>query len=312
MSMPRYGIAFRQPDAAATLAAIQQAETLDVPGVWLVTGVGSDALTIFAAAAAVTSRIQMGTAIVPTFPRHPLVMAQQAADIATMAPGRLTLGVGPSHGPIMERQYGIPYVRPLEHLREYVTIVKTLLASGSVDFKGERYTVRSRLEPAPAVPVIISALREASFELAGAVADGAVSWNCPAPYLHEVALPAMQRGAQQAGRTTPPLVGHAFLTVTEDADAVMAAAGVALQRYPQLPNYAQMFAAAGYPEALEGAWSQRMLDAMVLHGNEETVRQRVEEFMSVSGADHLILYFLATGKEEQTEFERSLRLVATL
>ena len=92
MGRENVGASFSGQTSAAALAAIRHAEGAGVPAVWLTTGAGPDAMTVFAAAASVTQRIRMGTAIVPTFPRHPVVVAQQAADIAQIAPGRLTLG----------------------------------------------------------------------------------------------------------------------------------------------------------------------------------------------------------------------------
>ena len=82
----------------------------------------------------------LGTAVVPTWPRHPIVMAQQAATANALCSGRFRLGVGPSHAPVMG-MYGIGYDRPIQHVREYLTIVKTLLADGKVQFRGERYQV---------------------------------------------------------------------------------------------------------------------------------------------------------------------------
>src|SRR3972149_4448048 len=98
MHRGRIGIQFQEFAPAQTLEAIVRADALGVPTWWLTTGgARADALTLFAAAAARTKAIRMGTCLVPTFPRHPLVMAQQAQVIANLAPGRLVLGIGPSH-----------------------------------------------------------------------------------------------------------------------------------------------------------------------------------------------------------------------
>ena len=96
-------------------------------------------LTLYAAAAVRTSRIRLGTSIVPTLPRHPLVVVQQVQVLAQLAPGRFRLGLGPSHRPNVERMYGFDFRAPLGHLREYLQIVKTILHSGSVDFDGRYY-----------------------------------------------------------------------------------------------------------------------------------------------------------------------------
>lgn len=294
------------------LAGIRQAEAAGVPAVWLTTGAGPDALTVFAAASACTTRIRMGTAIVPTFPRHPVVVAQQCVDIDSMAPGRFTLGVGPSHAPAMEGRYGIPYVRPLEHLREFVTVVKRLVRGEDIQFQGKRLQAGGKLNHAGNVPVIISALRSGSFELAGEVADGAVTWLCPAPYLRDVALPAMDKGAAAAGRPRPKLVGHAFVALETDAAKLKAAVETSLTYYPRLKNYQEMFAAAGLPEARQGGWSQGMIDAVVLNGDAAACDRQVRAFMQTSGCDELILSVLVTGTDRAASLARTLDFIGKL
>jgi F420-dependent oxidoreductase-like protein len=313
MGQGRVGIAFHESGLLQTLDLITAAEAQGVPAVWLTTGPGRpDALSVYTAAALRTRAIRMGTSIIPTYPRHPLVLAQQAADVAQLAPGRLRLGVGPSHRPIIESVFGIPHERPLEHLREFVTVVKTALATGAVDFDGARYRVHGRLAYPADVPVLISALQARSYELAGELADGAIAWICPAPYLRDTAGPALARGAQAAGRPRPPLIGHVFIAVTEDAAAVEHAARERIAHYPRLPFYQRMFVAAGYPEAASGAWSAGMLRAVVLHGNEDTVAYAVQEFLRTSGADELIASVLPAGADPQTTIERTMQLVASL
>lgn len=313
MAEGRVGVATHESDLLRTLELIELAERLGVGAFWLTSGPGRpDALSVYTAAAGRTRRLRMGTSIIPTFPRHPLVVAQQAADIAQLAPGRFRLGLGPSHRPIIEGLFGIPHQRPLEHLREFVTVVKTALATGSVDFEGQRYRVHGRLAYAADVPVLISALQVRSFELAGAVADGAISWISPAPYLRDVALPALERGARRAGRATPPLVGHAWVAVSEDAAVVEQTARERLGHYVRLPFYQRMFVAAGYPEAASGEWSTGMLRAVVLHGAEEQVAEQLRAFLRTSGARELIASVLPVGPDPRASTERTIRLVASL
>lgn len=312
MARENIGAAFPGQTAATMLAAIRHAEGAGVPAVWLTTGVGPDAMTVFAAAAPVTQRIRMGTAIVPTFPRHPVVVAQQAADIAQIAPGRFTLGVGPSHAPAIETRYGIPYVKPLEHLREFVTIAKSLLRGEQVDFDGTRYKVHGKLAYGADVPVIASALRAGSFELAGEIADGAVTWLCPAGYIRNVALAAMDRGAAKAGRVRPRLVAHAFLALTTDAAALERGVQESLSYYPRLHNYQEMFVAAGLPEAREGKWSSRMVDAAVIRGDDAACAKKVDEFLAVSGADEMILSVMPTGPDRLASLHRTLEWIGRL
>lgn len=302
----RIGINLHDTDARRLYDSILRADAAGIPAYWLTTGAGPDALTVFAAAAPATRHIRLGTSIVPTFPRNPVVVAQQAADIASLAPGRFTLGLGPSHAPTMQTRYGVAYSKPLEHLREFVAIVKGLLAGGEVRFEGARYTLQAKLAQGADVPVIISALRAGSFELAGEVTDGAVTWLCPARYLRDTALPAMDRGAARAGRARPKLVGQAFIALTGDAAELRAAVERSLAQYPRWTNYQEMFVAAGLPEARAGTWSQAMIDAAVLHGDEAGCARKIEEFLAVSGCDELILSVLALGQDPAASARRTL------
>ena len=198
-------------------AAIENAEKAGVDAVWMTTGGARlDSVTTFAAAAGRTQSIKFGTSIVPTFPRHPLVMVQQAQVVAQLAPGRFRLGIGPSHRPTM-RSMGIQMPSPLGHLRDYLRILKALLQKGKADYDGEFYQAHDSIAEPVDVPVMASALRRGSFELCGAEADGAISWVCPATYLKDVALPAMKKGAEQAGRPVPPLIAHVPVCVHDDA-----------------------------------------------------------------------------------------------
>lgn len=312
MALSQVGVAIHKPTASGMVQAITQAEAASVPAVWLTTGAGPDGLTVFAAAAATTRSIRMGTAIVPVYPRHPLVVAQQAADIAQLAPGRFVLGLGPSHAAIMEGRYGIAYRQPLGRLKEFVAVVKSLLTGAQTDLDGEYYKVHAKLNEGAQVPIITSALRATAFELAGEIADGAVSWLCPAPYLRDVALPALERGATRQVRARPKLIGHAFLALTTDPAELQQGVNEFLPHYPRLTNYQEMFAAAGFPEARQGTWSSGMVEAVVLHGTPDQCRKKLESFMRTSGCDEIILSIMLVGADRDAALQRALQWVGSL
>ena len=130
------GTAVNGSTIAEVQGKIQRAEDLGVHAAWMTTGGASlDSLTCFAASAGSTTNIKLGTSIIPTYPRHPLVVAQQAQVVSQLAPGRLRVGVGPSHRPTMESM-GIDFHAPLGHLSEYLRILKAILQTGSVDYDG--------------------------------------------------------------------------------------------------------------------------------------------------------------------------------
>ena len=301
-------------DSNAIVSRIEEMERLGISAAWLTTGgAGPDGITLFAAAAACTESILFGTCITPTYPRHPITTVQQAEVVAQLAPGRFRLGLGPSHKVSIESTYGIEFKAPLTNLKEYIEVVKSLLWKGEVDFDGTQYNAHMRLpgKPIPDVPVMASALRRRSFEVCGEVADGAISWVCPGTYLRDVALPAMQEGAKNAGRDTPPLIAHAPVSVHDRPDEARAAAKEQLAMYPRSPFYQQMFVASGHPEATNGEWSDGMVDDVVFIGDEEQVANRLRELLSW-GATEIIAHPVLAGQDREASLRRTLELVAAV
>lgn len=275
-------------NARQVIDGIVAAEQAGVQCAWMTSGASaSDPLTIFAAAALKTERILLGTSIVPTFPRHPLALAQSAIVVDTLAPGRLRLGVGPSHKPTIEGTWGIPFEEPLEHLREYLLILRPLLSEGKVNFDGKHLKAHAQIANPIQAKLMASALRPKSFELCGELTDGAISWVCPLPYLRDVAVPAIREGAARAGRAAPPLIAHVPVVVSEDAGAVQQGASQQFAHYPRLPFYSQMFQDAGFPEAKEGKLSERMINTLVVYGNADQVKERLRQLPSF-GAGELL------------------------
>ncbi|MGQ4807985.1 F420-dependent glucose-6-phosphate dehydrogenase [Candidatus Entotheonellaceae bacterium PAL068K] len=310
MSEQRIGVAVRGDRSDEILAAIEHAEQLGIHAAWMTTGgARQDSITIFAAAALRTQRIKLGTSIVPTFPRHPMVMVQQAQVVAQLAPGRFRLGVGPSHRPMIELM-GFNFTSPIGHLREYVQILKALLQQGRVDFDGAYLKAHATIPEPLDVPVMASALQRGSFELCGEEADGAISWICPWFYLRDVALPAMQAGAEKAGRPVPPLIAHAPVCVHENADEVRTAVREQIMN-PRLRFYQQMLIAAGFPEAENGAWSEAMIDAVVSWGHESQVEERLRELLA-GGATEVLVSPIVAGNDHNASLDRTLRLLGQM
>ena len=155
----RVGLIIDGANATAAVKSIVAAEAAGVRQIWMTQPPNlPDVLTTYAAAAAKTSTINLGTSIVPTYPRHPLVMAQQALAIHDLAPGRLRLGIGPSHRFIIEKMYGLQQSNPLAHLREYVEVLRTALWDGKVNHHGDFYNVEAMFPRTAQIPVFISTL----------------------------------------------------------------------------------------------------------------------------------------------------------
>jgi F420-dependent oxidoreductase-like protein len=275
-------------------------------------GTGPDALISIAAAAMRTERVSLGTGVLPVFPRHPLAVAQQALAVESLAPGRLRLGIGTSHRPSMEHTFGIAMTAPLRRLREYVTVLKAAVAGRDVDHAGEYYTAHARFSaPSGAVPVMIAALSPGAFRLAGEVADGAVSWLCPPAYLEQTALGAMRVGAERAGRPVPSLVAGIPVAVCDDAHAARAAVRSQLGRYVQAPFYQQMLVTSGLAEAAEGGWSDRMIDAVAVIGDEDAVASRLSA-LGAAGIDEVAVTPVLLEPDTRASMQRTLTLLARL
>ncbi len=307
----RVGLAVARLDTATLIQTIRAAEAAGVRQVWSTQSpLQADTLTVFAAAAAQTRTIRLGTAIIPTYPRHPLTMATQALALNELAPGRLRLGIGSSHRPIIEGTYGIEMVKPLEHLREYVAIVRQALWNGEVNHQGKFFTVKATLPRIAPLPILTSVLRENAFKLAGEIADGALSWLCPVPYLLKSGLPALRASAQEHGRSAPPLVAHVLVASSEDRPAVIQATRVQIQSYGKLPFYASMFADAGYPVDANGVMSDELIGSLVISGSATAISERLKELLA-SGLDELMAYPI-TVQQPEDELRHLMQLIGGL
>lgn len=288
-----------------------QTDAAGFEGMWLGAAFGFDPLIALALAAHSAPRLQLGTAVVPTWPRHPLVMAQSAATVSAACGGRFRLGIGPSHAPVMG-MYGIDFDRPISHVREYLTVVRSLLRDGKVKHRGERYSVNGFLDvaDAPPPPVLLGVLREQSARVAGELADGALSWLCPASYLAEVIAPNLAAGAARAGREAPPLLAEYPCVLTTDRDAVRQLAATELAVYPMMPFYRAVFEASGI--ALDAAgWNDAMIDAAILWGDESTLQAKIGAAFD-AGADEVVLSPFGTGDDTTTSRDDCIRVLADL
>jgi F420-dependent oxidoreductase-like protein len=290
-----FGVAIQAPDARAAIAQIERAEAAGVQAAWatMFGAGGGDMIPVFAAAASRTSHIRLGTAIVHTWGRHPVVLAQEAAAIDQIAPGRFRLGLGSTTKFFVERLYGQEYRSPLANLREYLQVVRALLHEGKAEFAGEHVRTRARLGLTADVPVLGAALRTRSFEVCGEVADGAISWMCPRRYIEHHAAPALARGAAAGQRDAPALVAHVPFAVGVDRAEAHARARQMLAMYANVPNYQAMFAQAGYEVA--GAYGDDLLDDLVVHGSVTDVVAGLRAWLDAGATEVLAHPLVAPG-----------------
>ncbi len=308
----RVGITILPTDTVAAITRIREAERAGVQQIWMGDSDYADTLTLFAAATAQTERIRLGTAIVSTYPRHPLVMARQALTIHDMAPGRLRLGIGPGGRMPIENWYGLSHTSPLPYLKDYVEVLRSVLWEGNTNYQGTFFKVALPTPRTAQVPLLISALGPKAFQLAGEIADGVLPWMSPIPYLLKVALPALRAGAEARQRPTPPIIAHVLVALSTDEAAVLAATRQWPQMYARAEAYARMFAQAGFAEAANG--NETEIDALartlVISGDEVTVRNSVQELLA-SGLDELQLQLVPVADETQERLQL-LHLVGSL
>ena len=195
----------QQPSLEATLAEFERAEQLGVTTAWFPQTMGFDALGVLGLAAGRTASVRLGTAVIPTYPRHPVQAAQAAQVTGAAAGGRFVLGVSNGHRAWVEGHYGLPFDRPVRHAREWVRVVRSLLAGERVAAADSIFGIDAQL-PArgPAVPVVLAATGPQLLAVGSEVADGVLTWLCDEEYLREIAVPAIARGARRAGRPRRP------------------------------------------------------------------------------------------------------------
>lgn len=262
-----------------------------------------DALTMIALAGRETSRIEMGTAVVPSYPRHPSALAQQAATVNALTGGRLVLGVGPSHKSGIEDALGLKYDRPARHMREYVSILKALAAEGKVDFEGEMYRVKTGFmcPDAQPFPVVISALAPLMLKVAGQVADGTVTWMVGKNTIANHTVPRVNEAAKSAGKDAPRVVVGLPVCVHDDKAQATARAVQIFKGYGTLPNYRRQLDAEGFGEAGE----------IAVVGNEDDVRGQLAGFFE-AGATEVIASIYPAGDDSRGSFARTTGLLKAL
>ncbi len=297
----RVGIAFFPRNSEAAVDLCVRAERANVDHAWMVMpATALDTLTLLAAAAVKTERITLGTSIVPAFTRHPLTFVNQALALEGLAPGRFDLGIGSAHARTMVDVYHVDFDHPLQQLTEYLKVVQPVLKTGSVHFDGEYYRADASIANPPGTPVPIAALRAPAFRLAGRLADGAMTWNCPTSYVQSVAMPALQQGADSAGRDRPRMMVHVPVMCTTDRQEVHRRAGEQLRYYAAAPFYARMFADAGHPLLPDGSVSADLIDDLVVSGSAEEIAGQLRQRLNL-GFDVLMVNPLRTDDDAAHE-----------
>ncbi len=202
-----------------------------------------DALTALAAIGREVPGVALGTAVVPTYPRHPVMLAAQALTVQAATGGRLTLGIGLSHQMVIENVFGQSFAKPARHMREYLSILVPLLEGEQVSFTGETLSA-STFGPleidAPGPPVLVAALGTEMLRIAGRMAAGTVTWMTGPVTVESHIIPTIRDAAAEAGRPAPRIGVGLPVCVTDDPAAARAWATEEYAIYGHLPSYRAM------------------------------------------------------------------------
>jgi F420-dependent oxidoreductase-like protein len=261
---------------------------------------GHDALTLAALAGRETRRIELGTAVVPTFSRHPLHMAIQAVTTQAACDGRFSLGMGPSHKVVIESMMGVSYDEPGAHVREYLSVLGPLVRQGNVAFMGEKYRVAGALQvpDAKPCPVLISGLAPVMLRIAGELADGTITaWTSPRA-VAEYYLPKITAAAESAGKPPPRVAALVALAVHDDANAAREQAAITFEMYGRLPAYQRV---------VEREGATRPADLAIV-GTEDAVEQQLHD-LAEAGVTDFIAWLYPVGPDAAASLARSWALL---
>lgn len=280
------------------IADVQTAEAQGFHTYWSSQVFSHDALTLFGIVARETDRIEMGTSVVPTYPRHPAMLAAQALTVQKVAGGRFTLGIGLSHKPVIEGMFGLSFDKPLRHMRDYLEILMPLVDGAPASYRGESLSAQVVLDfpNTTPVPVLVAALGPRMLELAAARTSGTTLWMTGPKTIAEHVAPTITAAAIEAGNPAPRIAAGLPVCVTSDPDAARARAAQIFAIYGQLPSYRAMLDREGMsgPEDL------------AIIGDEEAVAARIRDVAHAGATDFAAAEF-GHGDEEQTRTRDLLR-----
>jgi F420-dependent oxidoreductase-like protein len=268
--------------AATPDGIVRQAEQAEADGfsaLWYASVVSGDPLVAMALAGRATRSIELGTAVLQTYPCHPLLQANRASSVvAAMNRPGLTLGIGPSHEPLIRGAYGLSYDRPGRNTEEYTRILTALLRGETVDVDGEEWTVHSAgrmTAPAHPVPVLVSALSPRLLRVAGQYADGTVLSMASAKAIESHIAPRLHAAASAAGRPAPRIVAGLPVAVHDNEAEARAAATATSTGYAGMPNYQRILDIGGAAGPADAA----------IVGPEASVRGHLQQLLDSGATD---------------------------
>ncbi len=281
------------------VASAKRYEAAGFPNLWMANIFGLDAINALGIVGRETTKIELGTAVVPTYPRHPVAIAQQALTTQAASRGRFLLGVGLSHKLVIENMLGMSYEKPAKHMREYLKVLAPLLRGEGVQFQGEQYRVAAQLQVpgATRVPLLVAALGPTMLRLTGELADGTITWMTGPKTLAAHIAPTLREAAKAAGRPEPRIVAGFPIILTRQPAEAREKIAKGLVIYGQLPSYRAMLdreGAAG-PADIALAGDEKYLRGELARLREIGVTDLCAAITAVEdGAEERTLAFLAS------------------
>ena len=283
------------------VAAAKRVEAAGLDNLWMANIFSFDAISTLSVVGREVPRIGLGTAVTPTFPRHPTALAQQALTAAAATGNRFTLGIGLSHKVVIENMLGLSYDRPAQHMREYLDVLVPLLRGEALNYEGELYRVGGLALTVPGaqpVPTVVAALGPFMLRLTGELADGTNTWMVGPKTMEQHIVARLSAAAAAAGRPAPRVVGGVPIVLTDKPDAAREKIAGALTVYGQLPSYRAMLDREGVGGPAD----------IALAGDENAVRGGIERFRNAGVTD----FNAAIMDVEDGAYERTLEFLASL
>jgi F420-dependent oxidoreductase-like protein len=299
------GVMISGSGLAGVLDAAKEAAEAGIRRVWIPQVFGVEALTAIAVAGREIPGLEFGTAVVPTYPRHPLVLAGQALTTsAALGEGRLHLGIGLSHQIVIEGMLGMAFEKPARHMREYLSALRPALDGRPVAVTGETLQANTLMGPlkvddAPPgpIPVLVAALGPALLRVAGELADGTLTWMASPDVIGKRIAPSITAAAEAAGRPRPRVGVGLPVAVTDNVDEALERAASSYAIYGTLPSYRRLLDEGG----VEGP------AGVVIAGGEDEVAGRIRALADVGATE-----FLASPVGNRAVRRETLRVLGAL
>ena len=293
-------------ELGTAIERVKLAESLGYESVFVTHIAAREPFTVLTAYAGATERIRLGTGVTPIYARTPVATAQAAATIDEYSGGRMILGLGVSHRPVVEGWYGQEIAKPVREMREYLSAIRAIFR-GEDPPPGEKWPTGFHFmgyEARGDLPIYIAGLSPAMLRLAGELADGVVLWLCEPTYIREVVVPEVTKGREKAGK---PLDGFDIVAavpsaVTDDPDTAREVIRKDLIPYFSLPFYRAMIERSGFEPDIDRA--DDFIGTLAAIGTADHANAVIDRYFDAGATSP------GVGPIAKTDFEATLRALS--